>query len=90
MDQNVYKKILVHHARTSLQRLGADIFQQDNDPKNTATKDLNYLNSDRWPAKLMDWPAQSPDLNPIQNLWQFLDSKVKKGSVKPCNNHELY
>ena len=90
MGQNVYKKILVHHARPSLQHLGADISQQGNDPKHTATKNLNYSNSDRWPAKLMDWPAQSPDLNRIESLWQFLDSKVRKRSVKPCNNHELY
>ena len=90
MDQNVYKEILVHRASPSLQRLGADFFQQNNDPKLTATKNLNYLNSYRWPVKLMDWPAQSPNLNPIENLWQLLDSKVRKRSVKLCNNHELY
>ena len=84
------RKLLVHHARPSLQRLGADSFQQGNDPKHTANKNLNYLNSDQWPAKLMDWPAKSTDLNPIENLWQLFDSKVRKRSVKPCNNHELY
>ena len=90
MDQNVYKKMLLHHARPSLQRLGADIFQQEDDPKHTATKNLNYLNSDRWPTKLIDWPAQSPGLNPIENLWQLLDSKLRKRSLKSYNNHELY
>ena len=90
MDQNVCKEILVHHASPSLQRLVANIFQQDNDPKHTAAKNLNYLNSYRWPVKLMDWPAQSQNLNPIENLWQLLDSKVRKRSVKLCNNHELY
>ena len=33
-------------------------------------------------------PAQSPDLNPIENLWPILDSKLK--DRKPCNEDELF
>lgn len=65
MNQEVYKKLLVTPAKPALQQFGSAIFQQDNDSKHTAKLVLNYLNSQRWPDNLMDWPPQISDLNPI-------------------------
>mmetsp|Transcript_5283 Transcript_5283/g.8721 ORF Transcript_5283/g.8721 Transcript_5283/m.8721 type:complete len:98 (-) Transcript_5283:86-379(-) len=36
----------------------------------------------------MDWPSQSPDLNPIENLWACLDRAAK--DRQPSNDEELY
>ena len=36
----------------------------------------------------MDWPAQSPDLNPIENLWSILDKHLS--NRKPKIESELF
>ena len=40
--------------------------------------------------KVLDWPSQSPDLNPIEHIWGYIKRKLKERVVKPQNLDQLY
>lgn len=89
MDSVMYQQILDENIKPSIQKLklrrGSWVLQQDNDPKHCSKSTQQFMQKNKY--RLLPWPSQSPDLNPIEMLWQDLKKAVHLR--KPSNIQQL-
>ena len=81
---DIHEENLLHSA-LDLRLWRRFAFQHDNDPKHTAKRTKEWLR--RKSVHVLEWPSQSPDLNPIEHLWKELKMAVYRRS--PSNLTEL-
>ena len=88
MDRIVYKDILqdIMLPFAELEMPPGWIYQQDNDPKHTAKLVKEWFSVEK--VEVMSWPAQSPDINPIENLWEIVNQRFRKETI--TNQDQLF
>lgn len=77
MDQNKYINVLEKRLLPQIDEWYPDkdfIFQQDSAPCHTAKKVKAWFTKKN--IRVLKWPGNSPDMNPIETLWDLLKDEI--------------
>lgn len=83
MKQDQYKDVLQNRLLPQIREWFPNgesyIFMQDGAPCHTARSVKQFLQDKNVP--LLPWPGNSPDMNPIENVWKMVKKEVAKDIV---------
>nr|KAG5692720.1 hypothetical protein BaRGS_033831 [Batillaria attramentaria] len=91
MDQVLHPHVLPPHVLPFFQAHGNWVFQHDNvrppppPPTARATQDLLQRSG----IQVMPWPALFPDMNPIEQFWDLLQTQLNRVVPRPKTVAEL-
>lgn len=89
---NTHREILANYAIPTVKSHARKIkkkilFQEDNAPVHTARVARSFIESSN--VELLPWPAQSPDINPIENLWSYIEVRIRQRDSQPSSVTQL-
>lgn len=89
LDARIYvDNVLDEHVVPAAYGIGPDfLLMQDNARPHTARVTREFLQERQ--IEVMEWPALSPDLNPIEHLWDMLDRRIRNRPAAPQTIQQL-
>ena len=76
VNQNNYLELLSDVLCDSFEKTKAKVFMQDSAPAHVAKTVTKWLTDCEVPF-FRDWPGNSPDINPIENLWSHMKKQLR-------------
>jgi transposase len=85
MHGDRYIEILQSKLPLVMELHGCVTFMQDGTPCHTAKNTMTWFRSSH--ISVLEWPGNSPDINPIENMWEIMKHKVS--AKNPSSLDEL-
>jgi transposase len=79
MNGERYQTVLEDHLLPFMTIHWSTHFLQDGAPCHASKRIKDFLKDK--PFEVIDWPGNSPDLNPIENAWNFMKNKLRTQDI---------
>ena len=92
LTRTTYLSIVADHVHPFMETVfpgGCGLFQQDNAPCHKAKMVQEWFEEHNNEFEVLTWPPNSPDLNPIEHLWDVLNKQVRSMEAPPRNLQDL-